>query len=384
MSRNYPDEAITEEGLAELRSRIGKEYLLRGWNTEATKDAIWHFAEGIGDDNPLWVDEQYARKTKWKGIIASPTFLSTFSSFSGAQAATGLPGAHALWAEDDWTFCQPVRVGDRITASYKVADILEKEGRWGSLHQYEEITYQNQREEIVGNVRRLYIRAGRDTARVKGKCQPVAKYRYTEAELKAIEEDYDKEERRGAQIRWWEDVKVGDDIGQVVKGPLTVTEMIVWLMGWGSPLCKASRIAHLYMRKHPAVAISDPATGVPDFPERAHWDEPFAQACGIGGGYDIGIQRISWFAHLVTNWTGDDGFLKKLRVQLRRPHWLGDTLWIRGKISQKYYDGEDRLVECELWADNQRGERVALGWATAALPLRHGCFQLDRWPLLPY
>ena len=362
------DARITPEGLAELRDRIGKEFPLRGWNRETTRDAIWHWAEGVGDDNPLWVDEEYARKTRWGEIIAPPTFLATFSSFSGAQAGTGLPGVHALWAEDDWKFYQAVKVGDRISASFAVTKVIDKAGRWGQVRQTETTSYVNQRAEIVAEVNRLFFRAERKAAREKGKYQPRVKHYYSEEDLKAIEDDYDKEVRKGKNPRYWEDVQAGEEIQHVVKGPLTVVEMITWLMGWGSPLCKASRIAHLYMRKHPAAAIPDPETGVPDFPERAHWDEPFALACGIGGGYDIGIQRISWFAHLMTNWIGDDGFLKRLKVQLRQPNWLADTVWCKGKVTSKQVVDGEYLVDCELWGDNQRGERISLGWATASLP----------------
>ena len=49
---------ITEQGLTELRQRIGVkiENTIEPWNYEATRDAIRHYAHGIGDDNPLWTD----------------------------------------------------------------------------------------------------------------------------------------------------------------------------------------------------------------------------------------------------------------------------------------------------------------------------------------
>lgn len=70
----------------------------------------------------------------------------------------------------------------------------------------------------------------------------------------------------------------------------------------------------------------------------------------------------------LTNWTGDDGFLKRLRVQLRRPHYLADTLWLRGQITEKYRDGDQLLVDCQLSGQNQRAETVSQAWATGALP----------------
>ena len=53
---------ITEQGLADIRSRIGVkiENTVEPWNYEATRDGIRHYAHGIGDDNPLWCDPAYA------------------------------------------------------------------------------------------------------------------------------------------------------------------------------------------------------------------------------------------------------------------------------------------------------------------------------------
>ena len=71
---------ITEEGLEELRSRIGikREELFARNNTEASYDNIRRFAEGIGDDNSLWIDGEYAGETRRGGIIAPPSFVRTF------------------------------------------------------------------------------------------------------------------------------------------------------------------------------------------------------------------------------------------------------------------------------------------------------------------
>ena len=68
---------ITEEGLDDLRKRIGVSIGVTAepWCYEATRDNIRHYAHGIGDDNPLWCDPDYAAKTNHGGIIALPSFL---------------------------------------------------------------------------------------------------------------------------------------------------------------------------------------------------------------------------------------------------------------------------------------------------------------------
>jgi len=79
---------ITEQGLADLRRRIGVKITdtLEPWCHEATRDNIRHYAHGIGDDNPLWCDPDYAAGTRWGGIIAPPSFL--FAASRG-RARTG-------------------------------------------------------------------------------------------------------------------------------------------------------------------------------------------------------------------------------------------------------------------------------------------------------
>ena len=60
---------ITDQGMDALRARIGVkiENTLEPWCHEATRDNIRHYAHGIGDDNPLWSDPDYARGTRYGG-----------------------------------------------------------------------------------------------------------------------------------------------------------------------------------------------------------------------------------------------------------------------------------------------------------------------------
>ena len=88
---------ITERGLDQLRERIGVriENSLEPWCHEATRDNIRHYAHGIGDDNPLWCDPDYAAKTQYGGIIALPLmiWLITIAEASlGQTISSGIPG----------------------------------------------------------------------------------------------------------------------------------------------------------------------------------------------------------------------------------------------------------------------------------------------------
>ena len=92
--RQFPK--ITQEGLDDLSKRIGVkiENTVEPWCYEATRDNIRHYAHGIGDDNPLWCDPEYAKKTKFGDVIALPSFLFStsriISGYVGGRGRTGL------------------------------------------------------------------------------------------------------------------------------------------------------------------------------------------------------------------------------------------------------------------------------------------------------
>ncbi len=95
--RTFP--SITEKGLEELRKRIGVKiaHQPEPWCYEATRDNIRHFAHGIGDDNPLWCDPDYAASAGFGGVVAPPSFLFACSRILSGYVG-GLPGVHAMWA----------------------------------------------------------------------------------------------------------------------------------------------------------------------------------------------------------------------------------------------------------------------------------------------
>ncbi|MFH1485193.1 MAG: MaoC family dehydratase N-terminal domain-containing protein [Chloroflexota bacterium] len=115
---------ISQDSLEALRSRIVMERLAKPWNEYATLDAIWHFAEAMGDDNPLWRDLDYAAKTRWGTIIAPPTYLHSCCSASGG-GGHGLPGIFGLWAHDVWDWWRPVHMNDRVNSTTHLAAVLE-------------------------------------------------------------------------------------------------------------------------------------------------------------------------------------------------------------------------------------------------------------------
>lgn len=362
--------AITDEALARERDRMGNIFHPHQYNTEATRDTIRHFVDGIGDDNPLWRDETYARKTRYGRIIAPPLFIY---SVAWAGAARGLPGVHGFYSGSDFEFLRPIYLGDSITCEARAGELVEKPSKYAgrAVIQYTYVIYRNQSGEVIAKTREWTIRAERDAAKKRGKYAGITRYKYTPKELKAIEDAYDGEEIRGANPRFWEDVNEGDELTPVAKGPLNLSDMHAFIAGAVGGAAAGRGGAHKfglqYRRRHTSWAYMN-EEGVLDTPETVHAAGEVASEIGIPLAYDYGRQRVCWLGHLLTNWMGDDGFLKKLYVELRRFNMLGDTTWCKGRIARKYIENGERLVDIECWGENQRREITMPGHATIILP----------------
>ena len=363
---------ITEEALERLRSRIGTYnrpsfYGMGPLHESATRDNIRHFVRGIGDPNPLWVDAEYAQKTRWGKIIAPPTFLYSVYWTSGRTG--GLPGVHGFHAGNDWLWRRPIYLDDEITVQEQFTDLEEKKGEFAGrvFIQSSISTYRNQRGETIAECKGWQFRAERRAARERGKYQREP-HRYTEDEILAIEDQMLNEEIRGAAPRFWEDVNEGDEIPSVVKGPLSMGDIAAFEAGCIGGLGHVFALREF--RRHPAWGYRDPRSGALEAVIRVHAASDTAGVAGLPMAYDYGCQRMSWLGHPLTNWMGDDGFLKRLYGEVRRFNYVGDTTWLKGRVTGKQSADGEHLIDLDVWAENQIGEITATGRAQVALPTK--------------
>ncbi|MEM8973346.1 MAG: MaoC family dehydratase N-terminal domain-containing protein [Pseudomonadota bacterium] len=367
---------ITEDGLEVLRGRIGVpiENTLEPWCYEATRDNIRHYAHGIGDDNPLWCDPDYAAKTKFGTVVALPSFLFATNRIISGYVG-GLPGVHAMWAGADWTWHKPVLRNDEITTTAHLKDLIEHQTRFAgrAIQQIYHVNFFNQSGDLVAEADSWCFRTDRDEARERGTKYKDVKAKpdrvYTDEELAEFFELYANEEVRGAETRYWDDVSEGDELRPLAKGPMTVTGFIAYAQGWGGLYIRANKLNWRQIAAHPGLGIKN-RFGIPDCPERVHWEDDFARMVGTPGAYDYGPERCSWLTHHLTNWMGDDGFLRRATSKIRRHNPAGDLLTFTGKVVRKYKDDGRHLVEIDQEARNQDGELSIVGTGTVELPSR--------------
>lgn len=367
---------ITEAGLNELRERIGVkiEKTVEPWCYEATRDNIRHYAHGIGDDNPLWCDPDYAGSTKYGDVIAPPSFLFATSRIVSGYVG-GLSGVHAMWSGADWTWHKPIARNTEIRTEAWLKDLIEHDTRFAgrAVQQIYHVNFYSADGDLLAEADSWCFRTDRDQAREKGTKYTEVRAReprvYTQEELDRYFRYYEEERIRGAETLYWQDVTEGQALPTMVKGPMTVTGFIAYAQGWGGLYIRANKLAWRQSTSHPGLGIKN-RRGIPDCPERVHWEEDFALMVGAPGAYDYGPERCSWLTHHVTNWMGDDGFLRQAKCQVRRHNPEGDIILINGKVERKYVENGRHLVEISQKAVNQDDELSAIGTAVVELPSR--------------
>jgi hypothetical protein len=304
-------------------------------------------------------------------VIAPPSFIFALSRIVSGYVG-GLPGVHAMFAGTDFNWMKPMRRNAHISTVAYLKDLVEHQTKFAgrSFQQIYHVDFYNQHGDQVAEADSWVFRTDRDEARERGTKYTEARGRvepFTEEQLQAYSDLYAGEEVRGATPRFWEDVKVGDTLPRMVKGPMTVTGFICYAQGWGGLYIRANKLAWKMQQAHPGLGIKN-RFNVPDCPERVHWDEAFALEVGAPGAYDYGPERCSWLTHHMTNWIGDDGFLAKSNCQIRRHNPDGDVIFIDGTVTEKFEENGKKYVKVDQKATTHRGELSAFGSSVAELP----------------
>ena len=123
---------MTQESVItpEMRAAVGVES--EPYVNDVEKGAIIKFARAIGDTNPVYNDEEAARKSRYGGLIAPPTFFRLMRS-GRSKTDVQSPYPANLDGGSEWEYYEPVRPGDRIAATTKISNMFERPGRLGNM-----------------------------------------------------------------------------------------------------------------------------------------------------------------------------------------------------------------------------------------------------------
>ena len=374
---------LTDDAFARSRLRVGvpRPQQNKPHNYEVAWDGVRHFAYGYGDDNPLYCDPDYAAGTRWGRLVAPPTFLYTMGEDAAPKPDPETkallkgdpfagPGSYQAVMEFEWW--RPLQLGDRCRVLEAQVGVEEKTSRFGgrTAHVTVDYVYFNGDDQLHAVRRGTWINAERHTSKKRAK-ERLEQLPYTPEQLAEIDAAYTAEAHRGSEPRYFEDVEVGEQLPQRVKGPLTTTDVVVWHMGWGMQLTPPGTfgIAARVRRKAPGLYPPN-GLNVPDTVQRLHWEPARAQELGLPNSYDYGGMRETWLCHLLTDWIGDDGWLWKLRCEHRKFNYQGDVTWVRGEVVDKRVTDVGNEVHIAVRCENQRGEVTTPGTAVVLLPSR--------------
>ncbi len=141
-----------------------------------------------------------------------------------------------------------------------------------------------------------------------------------------------------AEQIYWDDVQEGSELPSLVKNP--TTQQLVKYAG---------------------------ASG--DY-YQIHYDKDFAKNNDLDNVILHGALKNAFLGHLVTKWMGPQGDLKRLACQYRGMDIPGTPVTAKGVVTRKYQEQGANLVDCEIWLENEDGEKTTPGSATVVLPLR--------------
>lgn len=359
---------IDEESVAEARELIGvplRRDRMR-WNDAATRDAIRQFADGVGDDNPLWRDEAYAEKSRLGSLLAPPSFLYAVDA---TIVAPKLPGVQWIYAGTRWRWYDAIHVDDAIDVQATFTEMVEKTGRRFGLWvlQKGEIVYRREDGGLIcvaeGRVARTPRRPRSAKKDGAAKPKPPKPVEPAEPYLPALS----LESRRGADARLWESLRIGEALGPIAI-PLSLERIFAWYTGAQGALHYGG--AHgdgvRYRRRHDDYEINA-KTGAKDSAARGHFSSKEGKDVGMGGAYDVGLQRIAWVIAFLTDWIGDDGHLAEADIDVVAPNLVGDTTYISGEITDLWTD-QNAFAAISITGRNQTGLVTTKGHAIVALP----------------
>jgi len=360
-----------------------------GWasfsNRMATEEAMKSMAISVDPWNPLWSDDNYAAGTRWGGIIAFPLFQGNFGArqLGDLEADPECGFQHMIWIGEDWEFFKPIRVNDsfRVWCKHPVLkDVTPLDGKGPrTIALLESDTEQiNQNDELVSTCK-LYVQRSFLPGPPKPYSMP--EYGYTKEELMFITGIIRQEEIRGADIRYWEDVNIGDETRPVALGPTNMSNNAIGSAAMASiDIAVGSREAFINAvgEEMGHEILQDADTGLYYLrggPAGRHWSDRSARAEGEPCAFLFGVVSRYLMMRLLTNWMGDDGFVRKYNWRHMSRNPVGDTIIGRGRVTGKRIEHDEHLVDLTVWLENLRGNITEVASATVSLCSKEAPFK---------
>jgi acyl dehydratase len=99
-----------------------------------------------------------------------------------------------------------------------------------------------------------------------------------------------------------------------------------------------------------------------------HMDDDAGRRAGNPGAFGMGNLQFAYLHAVLRQWVGDDGRIIEVACQFRAPNLRGLTTIARGKVVAIRDQGNETIVDLEVWTETEEGTVMTPGSATVALP----------------
>jgi len=301
--------------------------------------------------------------------------------FDGPYPLIGLESAF------DWEWNDVVKMNDNFTTELILKDVYERPSNKGrTVYLVSECKYWNKlSKELVATCQGIYAAIARaesileipDAIKEGFSKYPLTDrkvYHYSNEEVEHLIKEINSMYTRGPKTLYWEDIDIGDKLPLAVKGPLTTSALTGYHgLNFSAQASPSFGLAFRKWIKHPGYLRTNPLTGWPyDIQMTEHSDPNLSAARGMPSSFAMGSLKVGLCTDLLSNWMGDEGFIRSLKLDVLEPYIYGDALWINGKVVEKYKEkigGKSYgVAEVKIDAINQLGQNVASGTSTIYLP----------------
>ena len=341
----------------EQRSLIGRESAPREAPYAVNEAMARFWCEMVEDANPIYFDEEYARRTWLGGTCAPPAMLFTWGmepvwpevkreNMISKLQLEGCTTTIAVNATQEYAL--PIRYGDTLSIANQIASIgEEKTTRLGTGHFVTMLdAFRNQRSEIVGTHSfTLFMYAA--APQVQGTANK-------EQETPEEQGTRSREHAVGATGR---SPSEPDDANRTANlAPIASRNR------WPSPGDRLPPISLPLTLRRAIQAVAGTRDYYP-----FHHDERFARENGAEGIFFNTMFLQGFAGRCATGWFGNDAFLRRLEIAMRGSNYVGRTLTAEARMTGvREADAERRLVEAEGMLSTEDGPTTGVKWTVEA------------------
>ena len=374
---------------------IGKQIVFAELWDPCNATDIRRWVQAMDYPNPIHWDEQFARNSKFGGIIAPQSFAVAMDYGHGCHPACvgKVPGTHLIFAGEEWWFYgTPIRPGDKLVQErrFNGYNVSETGFAGPTMFARGDTVHRNQHGALVAKeqataIRYLIEEANKRDVYGKKRRAPHTWTPEELAEINQLRHAWILSNREGASPRY-QDVQIGDKLPRRVIGPHSVVSF--------ANECRSFR-QNIWgtWRWNPPEGVDDPAKedagfdpnmtydhearkidprmgdGLYHGPSSGHVNPDKAKKVGMGGAYGYGASMNAWHLDTIAYWAGHDAYIWHSKTQFRSPAFEGDVTFVDAEIIEKTDASPYGMpvVTVQTTMTTQNGEVILKGKAEVEL-----------------